>query len=144
MCFLHLQMSAPGSTFLGTLASEAWEQQRVRLNEGGHFVNLRKFRKWGGPNKLAEVGVLWVSQALQCRRKALHLFSSDATAMHHSKAAWSSINSFAKELHVVCDLASSWPVPSLSQSQEATAIRGLYAAADGTISQSQPVGANQA
>ena len=49
------QVSAPGSTFLGTLASEAWEEQRVRLNEGGHFVNLKKFRKWGGPNKLAEV-----------------------------------------------------------------------------------------
>ncbi|KAL0020906.1 hypothetical protein WJX77_009821 [Trebouxia sp. C0004] len=51
---LH-KMSAPGSTFLGTLASEAWEQQRVRLNEGGHFVNLRKYRKWGGPNKIAEM-----------------------------------------------------------------------------------------
>lgn len=56
-------MSAPGSTLLATLASEAWEEQRVRLNEGGHFVNLKKFRKWGGPNKVAEVGV---AQRRQC------------------------------------------------------------------------------
>ena len=55
---LDAQVSAPGSTFVGTLASEAWEEQRVRLNEGGHFVNLKKFRKWGGPNKVAEVNIL--------------------------------------------------------------------------------------
>ena len=52
-----IQVSAPGSTFLGTLCSEAWEQQRVRQREGGHFTNLQKFRVWGGPNKLSEVSV---------------------------------------------------------------------------------------
>ncbi len=39
--------------------------------------------------------------------------------MQCSKATWSSRKCFAKELHVVYDLAS---VPSLSQSQEPTAI----------------------
>ena len=62
MMMMLMQVSAPGSTFLGTLASEAWESQRVRLNEGGHFVNLRKFRVWGGPNKLSGVS----NQLLPC------------------------------------------------------------------------------
>ena len=57
-----MQLSAPGSTFLGTLASEAWENQRVRLNEGGHFVNLKRFRVWAGPNKLAAVSFFMAQQ----------------------------------------------------------------------------------
>ena len=66
---MAMQVSAPGSTFLGTLASAAWEEQRVRLNEGGHFVNLSKFRVWGGPNKLSGVRplpVLCPARALPC------------------------------------------------------------------------------
>ena len=66
-----LQLSAPGSTFLGTLASEAWEEQRVRLNEGGHFVGLKKYRVWAGPNKLAGVSSL-VADAVTAAGHCLH------------------------------------------------------------------------
>ncbi len=64
--------------------------------------------------------------------------------MQCSKATWSSRKRFAQELHVVYDFISNWSVPSLLQSQEPTAICGLFAAADGEVLESKPMGANQA